>query len=276
MLTTLDQIIAVLALLILGWTGISWGRHRRRGLLRNAPLRLNHFREDSILLAVLVYLLATIVIGGVMGLFIENANDVRARLITGNGAYLCGIAACLMIADGRFEGGWLRFVFGNPSARLGRRVALILITSILAIGLCPLIGEATIRVIYYYFPSHSFDLHPTLKSLHDGLQPRWVIVGLWLGAAALAPIAEELFFRGFLQTFLVGIAGSRWLAIGMTAIVFGLVHLSQPDTIVALTALGVLLGYAYEKTGSLVTPIMIHAAFNLKTLIWDAFDGITP
>jgi len=274
--STLDQIITVLAFLVLLSTGISWGRRRRRDPLRNAPLRPNHLREDSILLAVCVYLLAAVVINGVVELLTDDPNEVRARLITGNGAHLCGIVACLLIADRRFEGGWFRWAFGNLPTRLGRRVALVFFASILAIGLCPLIGEATVRVILHFWPSYQFDPHPTIKALHDGLQPRWVVVGLWIGAVAIAPIAEEFFFRGLLQTFLAGIVRNRWLAIGLTAIVFGIVHLSQPHTIVALTALGVLLGYAYERTGSLVAPIMIHAAFNLKTLMWDAFVVVMP
>lgn len=273
--STLDQIIVVLAVLVAVWTGISWGRRRRRGPLGNAPLRPNHLREDSILLAVCVYLLAAIVFSGVAGLLFGDPNEVRARLIAGNGSLLCGIAACLVIAERRFDGGWLRFVFGHTTVRLGRRLSLVFFTSILAIGLCALIGEATVRVILQFSPSYLFDPHPTIKALHDGLQPRWVVAGLWIGAVAVAPIAEEFFFRGLLQTFLIGIARNRWVAIGLTAVVFGVVHLSQPHTVVALTAFGVLLGYAYERTGSLVAPIMIHAVFNLKTLIWDAFDGVT-
>jgi len=276
MFSTLDQIITILAFLVLLWTGISWGRRRRRGPLYNAPLRPNHLREDSILLAVCAYLLAAVVINGVVGLLIDDPSEVRTRLISGNGAQLCGILACLLIADRRFDGGWFRFAFGNPTSRLGRRVSLVFFASILAIGLCPLIGEATVRVILHFWPSYQFEPHPTIKALHDGLQPGWVVVGLWIGAVAIAPIAEEYFFRGLLQSFLAGIVRNRWQAIGLTAVVFGIVHFSQPHTILALTALGVLLGYAYERTGSLVPPIMIHAVFNLKNLIWDAFAGVTP
>ncbi len=274
--STLDQINVILAILVLLWTGILWVRRCRRDPLRNAPLRPNHLREDSILLAVCVYFLAAVVIKGVVGLFIDDPDETHAKLITGNGANLCGIVACLLIADRRFEGGWYRFGFGNPPARLGRRVALIFFVSILAIGMCPLVGEATVRVILHFWPSYQFDPHPTIQALHDGLLPRWVAIGLWIGAVGVAPIAEEYFFRGLLQTFLAGIVRSRWQAIGLTAIVFGIVHLSQPHTVVALTAFGVLLGYAYERTGSVVPPIMIHAVFNLKTLIWDALAGATP
>jgi len=34
--------------------------------------------------------------------------------------------------------------------------------------------------------------------------------------------------------------------------------------------LALLLGYAYERTGSLLPPMVIHALFNAKTLIWEA------
>lgn len=272
----LDQIFIVLALLVVVWTSIFWGRRRRRGMLHNAPLRPNHLREDSVLFAVCVYFLAAVVINGVVGLLVDDPDEVYARLITGNGAQLCGIAACLLIADRRFEGGWFRFTFGYPPSRLGRCVAMVFFASVLAIGLCPLIGEATVRVILHFWPSLQIDSHPTIMTLRDGSQPRWVVVGSWIGAVGIAPIAEEFFFRGLLQTFLTGIARNRWLAIGLTAMVFGIVHLAQPHTILALTALGVLLGYAYERTASLVPPIMIHAIFNLKTLIWDAFVVVTP
>lgn len=275
-LSTLDQIIITLALLVVVWTCIFWGRKRRRDPLRDAPLRPNHLREDSVLAAVCVYLLAAVVIRSVVGLLVADPNEVGARLIIGNGAHLCGIAACLLIADRRFEGGWVRFSFGKPPLRLGRRVSLIFLASVLAIGLCPPIGEATVRVILHFWPSYEFDPHPTIKALHDGLQPRWVVAGLWIGAVAVAPIAEEFFFRGLLQTILVGIARNRWLAIGLTTVVFGMVHVSQPHTIAALAALGVVLGYAYERTGSLVPPIIIHAVFNLKTLVWDALVGVAP
>ena len=49
------------------------------------------------------------------------------------------------------------------------------------------------------------------------------------------------------------------------ALAFTLVH-AQVHALPALL-LGVLLGLAYERTGSLLVPILVHALFNLKTLI---------
>ncbi len=104
----------------------------------------------------------------------------------------------------------------------------------------------------------------------DGTQPVGIIAALWIGAMLVAPIAEELFFRGVLQTFLLSMLGSRWPAILLAAAAFGAMHLAQPSAIPALIVLGIVIGFAYERTGSLVVPIAIHTAFNLKSLIWDA------
>ncbi len=49
---------------------------------------------------------------------------------------------------------------------------------------------------------------------------------------------------------------------------FGLAHMEQPHVVAPLIVLGVILGYVYERTGSLVAPITMHLLFNLKTMIF--------
>ena len=62
----------------------------------------------------------------------------------------------------------------------------------------------------------------------------------------------------------------RWLAIVLTSGAFGVVHLQQVQAVPALVALSILIGFLYERSGSLLPAIGVHVAFNLKTLIWDA------
>src|SRR5690606_13618209 len=95
------------------------------------------------------------------------------------------------------------------------------------------------------------------------------------GALLLAPLSEELLFRGIFQTglrrLLPGRPGSvrhRWLAILLASLVFGLMHLAVPQHVPALIVLAVILGYQYERTGSLVVPIFVHILFNAKSLLW--------
>lgn len=81
---------------------------------------------------------------------------------------------------------------------------------------------------------------------------------------------EELIFRGtLLGIFNNALAQGQWLGpVTLSAVLFGLLHLSVgPITAAAATLLGFLAGYARFRTGSLVTAILCHSAFNLASLL---------
>ena len=86
-----------------------------------------------------------------------------------------------------------------------------------------------------------------------------------LQAVIIAPIIEELFFRGFLLTFLKNYT-STWLALVLSAGVFAFAHANLGSAI-QLWFLGIALGLAYEHTGSLLLPIGVHACFNFTTAL---------
>ncbi len=79
----------------------------------------------------------------------------------------------------------------------------------------------------------------------------------------LAPISEELFFRGFLFGGLRGRL-SFWPAALISGVFFGLIHLlgGTLAVIPPLAAFGVLLAWLYERTGSIGPPILMHALQN--------------
>jgi len=82
-------------------------------------------------------------------------------------------------------------------------------------------------------------------------------------AVLMSPMIEELFFRGFLLTFLKNYT-STLPAIVLSAGVFAFAHLNLAAAL-PLWFLGIVLGLAYEHTGSIVVPITIHGCFNLAT-----------
>ena len=91
---------------------------------------------------------------------------------------------------------------------------------------------------------------------------------VFVGAVILAPVVEEVVFRGVLLRALL--RRGRRLAIGVSAVAFGLVHLLDPNAWVAvpfLTALGVVLGYQTVRTGRIGMAVMTHSAFNLVTVL---------
>lgn len=78
----------------------------------------------------------------------------------------------------------------------------------------------------------------------------------------VAPIAEELFFRGFLFGALR--RHGLVLAVLVSGIAFGLAHVASSPIafVVPLAALGVILALLYERTGSLYPSIALHALNN--------------
>jgi membrane protease YdiL (CAAX protease family) len=85
------------------------------------------------------------------------------------------------------------------------------------------------------------------------------------GAVLVAPVVEELLFRGFLFRNLRDSIG-RGPAMFLSGAIFGAVHL-QPTLILPLGGLGVALALLYEWSGSIWVPIAAHAAWNALMLV---------
>ena len=86
-------------------------------------------------------------------------------------------------------------------------------------------------------------------------------------AVVVAPLAEEIFARGLMQSMIRRYTQRPWLAIVVTSVVFALLHMEFWYSMPALAALAVAIGYNYERTGRLLAPIIIHALFNCVN-IW--------
>jgi membrane protease YdiL (CAAX protease family) len=81
-----------------------------------------------------------------------------------------------------------------------------------------------------------------------------------LAVVVLAPIAEELFFRGIVFNAWLREGGRRWAYIGSAAL-FAAVHLSLV-TALPIFLLGLALAWVYERRRSLLAPIVMHATVN--------------
>ena len=95
----------------------------------------------------------------------------------------------------------------------------------------------------------------------DLLLPGAYVIFTVIALAVVTPIAEEIFFRGFLLRGLV----NRWgVAPGIivSAAVFAALHF-QPPVIAPVFITGLLLGALYWQTGSLWPGIFVHAGQNL-------------
>lgn len=95
----------------------------------------------------------------------------------------------------------------------------------------------------------------------DSPAVRWGIVFM---AVVAAPLFEELFFRGLAYPALKQKLGF-FPAMMVTSVLFALIHLHAP-TFLPLLALAVGLTLAYESTGNLAVPIVMHGLFNLMNI----------
>jgi membrane protease YdiL (CAAX protease family) len=81
----------------------------------------------------------------------------------------------------------------------------------------------------------------------------------------VAPFFEELLFRGIIQSSIRSLVKGPWTAIVISSVVFTAVH---PHGLwPGIFVMGMLFGYAYEKSGSLFRPMFIHVLFNGLTFI---------
>lgn len=92
--------------------------------------------------------------------------------------------------------------------------------------------------------------------------PLWLVVNLMFTC-----MAEEAFFRGFLQTWLIqNFKAYRWgvvFALSLTSFCFGLAHFSGGIPLISLATLaGMFYGYAYWKTQRIEASIGIHFMIN--------------
>ncbi|MDP4625656.1 MAG: CPBP family intramembrane metalloprotease [Akkermansiaceae bacterium] len=92
-----------------------------------------------------------------------------------------------------------------------------------------------------------------------------VVVGLMAFAAMIvAPICEEIVFRGYLYPVAKKFAGP-WLAAIASALIFSAAHGSM-SALLPLFVFGVVLVALYEFTGSIWAPMAVHCLFNSATV----------
>jgi uncharacterized protein len=83
---------------------------------------------------------------------------------------------------------------------------------------------------------------------------------LLLMVAVLAPLFEEILFRGFFLTSLTRYL-PMWGAIGLSGLVFAIAHLNLSD-ILPLTVLGCMLGFVYTRSKNLLASMLLHGLWN--------------
>jgi len=152
-----------------------------------------------------------------------------------------------------------------------------------ATRLWPALGWAAVGMLCFYFVTaiYSLAVQPDAEQgTVEALGADEGTLGLFLAGAtviAVAPVVEEIFFRGFFYRALrsrFGIAGAATI----DGVLFGLIHFGFDGAdglllLPPLALLGAIFCLVYERTGSLLPVIGMHAFNNMIAYAAQAESG---
>ncbi|MHC4386694.1 MAG: lysostaphin resistance A-like protein [Planctomycetota bacterium] len=243
------------------------------GALKKAPTRRHHWWLVFWPLSILFFWLFSIAvileaIAAFMDLDAQSLSDtirypVSAVLQIGL------IAAMLVIAYKAFTRRINGFGLNIRTIHKDTGFAIVYLLAVF-----PLIQFALITVVMVgQFFKSDFEIkdHQTLTFLIENSNTAVKIITILI-AAVVVPIFEEMVFRGFLQSTIRS-ATTPWTATLVTSVFFALFHHPNYAHMPALFFLSCGLGYAYERSGSLFRPILMHIffnGFNVVVAIWQS------
>ena len=126
------------------------------------------------------------------------------------------------------------------------------------------------RIIHQIIPTPDY-----IIDLSGIMQPDSILgyVFLFLAVVVVAPIGEEIVFRGFLQKFLEDHWKDITRSVLVTSLFFAMIHFN-PFWTIQIYILGVVLGFLSWKTKSVLPSIMLHSINNGAAYILSIFDDI--
>lgn len=271
-----EQIIMSLAagyvLLLLAW-------QKRRGVFResifaDSPARTGELTGIDLLFG-MILMIGGQLLGGSMAMLAWGApTSPEVMLLTSFATELGMLPAvglvCIRVHQS-IEGG-LRG-FGFRLDRFGERLATTMRVILFVVPMTFMMLMTTGALWKLLVADTPAVGHPLLRAIRDASSPA-IRMGLIASAVIVAPIFEEFFFRGLIQTAMKnsglrpGRRSGRWPVIVAASTVFAVVHMGYvpPPALPGLFVLGMGLGYVYERTGALWASMLLHMVFNAANI----------
>ncbi len=134
------------------------------------------------------------------------------------------------------------------------------------IGMCVLFAIGLQFVIGFLLQICAVIFPDTIEAYSELMQMAGIgetTVWSLFATVVIAPISEELLFRGLTLRFLQKAGAKFWIANTIQALLFGILHLNLVQGLYAFV-LGLVLGYVAGKCKSVFLSVMLHLAFNLS------------
>jgi membrane protease YdiL (CAAX protease family) len=139
-----------------------------------------------------------------------------------------------------------------------------LLWSLIGIGWCftvyiPLypVGLFLRKQVFHWLPEWFFN--PGFGTVDNQLLSKVFLAGILIDGL-IAPIVEELFFRGYLLPRMAYL--KRWAPV-VNGTLFGLYHFWQPHNLIAIVGVGIVLSYVVWKKENVWLGVIIHCTLNL-------------
>lgn len=272
---SIDDLVSISALVAIA-AAFGLGVFRRKRLI--GPSRLAEGESAANVLRILGFAVATwafctLLLGAAHQSILKHQDKPAGTPLSDNEIVIYGgitesvVFVVILIATATTRPDGLR-QSGINLGRLPRGILGGILGIAIALPLIIFVNKWTILALDHWHISSP--PHQLLEILKEN-PARWVQGAVFISAGLIAPLAEEFFFRGILQTLMRSLFNSSWPAILFTAAAFALVHNSW--TWPQIFFLGCCLGYAYERTGNLWMSITMHAIFNLTSMVM--FAGST-
>ncbi len=188
---------------------------------------------------------ATLIIGTILGHIFKNIEFMKWTLVTGY----------LLIIVLFFGKDYVKLSFG--------RIEKPMVWP--AVGMSVLIATSQAFVLFSALSLLDVDLLYQGEELERRQQFFSGIAGA-LNACIFGPIMEEICFRGLILDGLLKTRCRPWLAILISALLFALLHGLGANFVTAML-FGILVGWLYWRTGSIIPGIIIHITNNSLTAI---------
>jgi membrane protease YdiL (CAAX protease family) len=200
------------------------------------------------------------IVGAIAGSLAFRSSGVVAVALSSIGLYATLLGMCRWVSR--------RYGSGSVRADLGLAFDRRDMLSALGYALAARAGILVVSIVLYVI------YRPLARGNLQGLDLKKDIaatVVLAIIAVGVAPVCEELFFRGLLLRALTG-ATSRRAALGVQALLFGVMHaggygLGNVGVVLSTCVVGVVLGHVVERQGRLGTAVLTHAIHNAASLL---------
>ena len=189
--------------------------------------------------------LATAIIGAILGRVFKNIEIMKWTMVAGY----------LLITVLFFGKGYIKLSFG----RIERRMVWPTVGMSVFMGAAFVFVVCSVLFLLDVSPYYQGEELERRQRLFSG------IAGA-LNACIFGPLIEEICFRGIVLDGLLKTRCRPWLAILFSSLLFALLHGLGANFVTALL-FGILAGWLYWRTGSIIPGLIIHVTNNSLTAI---------